>query len=316
VLERAVELVLDGDRGSIEPFSALDAVAAEARFAFVVEMDHFVHEKYAFRLACIRYLVSRGWTWFGEELDPRRGERVDRYIATGDEALLAPIDEPDWYTSGVLRQATARQPAAAFEAEQRRFAQAVRRCAPGARWFGFDIGGADADYLSAANAADTFDALQPVMALRERKMHERVRRVATDHPEAKIALMAGSLHLMKNDDAVRAPGGVGPGGTTDRSIGHVVANDLTDAPVLSMWMLNGTGTTANPWLEPPGRLLPAAGTLDAELAQRWDTPCFLSTSDDNAERDVTQMHNMVMTCRLADQVDGVVFVPRVTPIAV
>ncbi len=308
-------LDLDGEGGSLEPFAELDETADRARFAYIVEMDHFIHEKYAFRLMCIRYLVSRGWTWFGEELDPRVGDRVDRYLSTGDEALLDPVDEPDWYTSGVLVQAVARHPKQAFDAEQRRFAQGVRRCARGVRWFGFDIGGGDADYLEAANAADTFDALQPVMALRERMMHERVARVAGENPDAKIALMAGSLHLMKDDDRVSAPGGVGPGGLTDRSIGHFVAHELTDAPILSMWMLHGTGTSANPWLEPPGSLQPATDTIDAELAAVWDRPCFAAVADDSTQRRVTQMHNMVMTCRLRDQADAIVFVPEVGPIS-
>jgi hypothetical protein len=81
-------------------------------------MDHFIHEKYGFRLLCIRYLASRGWRWFGEE------------------SLLDPVPEPPWFTSGVL--ANSRQPTAALDAEQGRFMRAVPRSAPGLRWSGFD----------------------------------------------------------------------------------------------------------------------------------------------------------------------------------
>lgn len=305
---------LDGD---IAPFAALDAAAEEARVAFIVEMDHFVHEKYAFRLQCIRYLASRGWRWFGEELDARQGERVDRYLTTGDESFLDPIEEPEWYTSGVLAQANARHPKEAWEAEQCAFARAVRRAVPGVRWFGFDIGAADDEYIGLANAATTFEELRPAMAVRERLMHERVARVMRDNPGDKVALMAGSTHLMKDDGGVDTPGvGAGPGGDTEHSIGHHVAHELTDAPVLSIWMLHGSGTTANPWLPPPGRLAPAPGTVDAELAGRWQQPCLTLVTGDVEQRRVTQMHNQVMSCRLADQVDAIVFVPRVTPISV
>ena len=93
-------------------------------------MDHFIHEKYDFRLLCIRYLASRGWRWFGEELDHRQGERIDRYLTgNGDASLLDAIDEPEWYTSGILASNTDRYPKAAFDAEQRRFHEAVRRTA-------------------------------------------------------------------------------------------------------------------------------------------------------------------------------------------
>jgi erythromycin esterase-like protein len=279
-------------------------------------MDHFVHEKYAFRLRCLRYLVARGWRWFGEELDRRQGERVDAYLRGGPADLLDPIEKPEWYTRGILVQATERHPKAAFDAEQRRFAEAVRVVAPGVRWLGFDIGGADTGYLELANAATTYEELQPSMALRERLMHERVAQVLADHPDEKVALFAGSLHLMKDDATVDAPGGAGPGGDTDDSIGHHVAHVLTpDRPVLSFWMLHGAGTSANPWLPPPGELRSAPGTVDAELAARWSSPCLAVVDPADVERRrVTQMHNLVLRCRLAEQVDGVVFVPRVTPL--
>jgi erythromycin esterase-like protein len=304
LLDRAVPLDLG--------FDALDGLADAARVAYIVEMDHFIHEKYAFRLQCIRYLASRGWRWFGEELDWRQGERVDRFLSSGDASLLDPIDEPDWYTTGVLRTAVTRHPKAAFDAEQRRFAQAVRDAVPSARWFGFDIGGFDAEYLKLANAATTFEELLPAMALRERLMYRRVEDVLSQHPGERIALMAGSLHLMKDDSLVDAPGGIGPGGDTDVSLGHHIAH--LAGPVLSIWLLHGHGATANPWLPAPGALAPGEGTLDAELAAGWEQPCFVPVAGDCQPRRITQMHNMVMTCRLADQVDALVFAPQVTPV--
>jgi inorganic pyrophosphatase len=297
--------------------SVLDQRAARARVAYIVEMDHFVKEKYDFRLLCIRYLASRGWTIFGEELDWRAGERYERYLRTGDESLLDPIDEPPWYTRGVLAQASERHPKAAHDAEQKHFLRAVRRDVADVHWFGFDIGAGDPEYLRSANDADTFEALLPVMAHRERLIHERVARVLGENPDAKVALMAGSTHLLKDDDACDAPGGIGPGGDTEPSIGHFVVHSLLDGPddVLSIWMLHGRGRSANPWLPPPGELAAAAGTVDASLASQHDEPVVVVVDrHDTERRRVTQMHNLVMTCALAEQVDALVFVPEVTPL--
>src|SRR4051794_21793879 len=106
--DRAIAIELDGECGDIEPFAVLDDLASRARIAYVGEMDHFITEKYDYRLLCIRYLVSRGWRWFGEELAADRGERVDEYLRTGDDSLLDPVEEPPWFTTGVL--ANDRQP--------------------------------------------------------------------------------------------------------------------------------------------------------------------------------------------------------------
>jgi erythromycin esterase-like protein len=90
----ACPIQLDGERGTLDAFSALAPLADAARAAYIVEMDHFIHEKYDFRLLCIRYLASRGWRWCGEEIDRRQGERIDRYLTGGDGTLLDAIDDP------------------------------------------------------------------------------------------------------------------------------------------------------------------------------------------------------------------------------
>jgi hypothetical protein len=63
--DRAVPVDLDDPDADLTPFAVLDDLADRARVAFLVEMDHFVKEKSAFRLLCIRYLASSGWRWFG-----------------------------------------------------------------------------------------------------------------------------------------------------------------------------------------------------------------------------------------------------------
>ena len=314
--DRAIPIELDGDGGDLAPFAVLDQLADRARVAFLVEMDHFIAEKSELRLLCIRYLASRGWRWFGEEVDVRIGERLDGYLTSGDESLLEPLDEEPWYTSGILAAPTARHDDRAMQLDRARLVRRVKAAIPDARWFGFDIGGGDAEYLRAANAATTYEELRPVMALRERVMHERVETVLRAHPGEKVALMAGSTHLAKDDDRIETPGvGAGPGGDGTRSVGHHVAHELADGPVLSIWLLHGEGTSANPYLPPPGRLAPAAGTFDAELLARVGRPCLVPVGDDHHRRSITQMHNLVLHCRLDEQVDAIVFAPEVTPLS-
>ena len=287
----AIPIELDGERGDLAPFAVLDGLADRARVAFIGEMDHFIAEKYDFRLLCIRYLASRGWRWFGEEWPE--------------------VQRP--FTRGIL--ANDRQPTGALDAAQARFHETLRRVVPDAQWFSFDADARDTDYVELAEAATTYEALRPAMALRERIMHAKVARVLDAHPGEKVALIAAAQHLLKADDAVRAPGvGAGPGGDTEHSIGHHTAHVLTDQPVLSFWFLHGEGTSANPWLPPPARLEPAAGTFDAELLARVGRPCLVPVGDDRHRRSVTGMHNQVVHCRLAEQVDAIVFAPEVRPL--
>jgi hypothetical protein len=287
----AVPIELDGEHGDLAPFAVLDDLADRARVAFIGEMDHFVEEKYDFRLLCIRYLASRGWRFFGEEWPE--------------------VQEP--FTRGIL--ANQRQPTTALDAAQARFHDALRRLVPDASWFSFDADARDTDYIELASNAETYEALQPEMALRERIMHAKVAKVLDEHRGEKVALLAAAQHLLKDDDAARAPGVVaGPGGATDHSIGHHTVHALTDAPVLSFWFLHGEGTSANPWLPPPGDLAPAAGTFDAELLARVGSPCLVRVDHDHHRRTVTAMHNTVLHCRFAQQVDAIVFAPTVSPL--
>lgn len=297
----------------LSPFAAFDDLAERAQVAFLTEMDHFIAEKSQCRLLLIRYLASKGWKWFGEEVDPRVGRRLDAYLTTGDEAMLEPLVEDPWYTSGVLARPAGEHDDVAMQRDRAELLRAVRRAVPDARWFGFDIGADDADFIGAANAATTYEELGPVMALRERKLHARVDEFVRSHPGEKVALLAGSLHLMKNDDLVTAPGVTGPSGNGVPSTGHHVAA-THDGPILSFWFLHGEGTSANPYLPPPGALRPGKQTLNAELLERYDSPVVLRVDDDTTKRRVTHMHNADMTCRLSDQVDGIVWVPKVTPL--
>jgi len=77
-----------------EPFgeraqAALDRMLAGKRFVFLGEPDHFIVEKYPFRLMLIRYLFARGWRHVGMETGQSVGWRVDRYLETGDASYLS-----------------------------------------------------------------------------------------------------------------------------------------------------------------------------------------------------------------------------------
>ena len=311
-MERSwLKLDLRGEEADPEIFAFLDDRAQRSRFAYLVEMDHFTKEKYDFRLLVLRYLVSRGWSVAGEELPAERAARAECYLRTGDESHLRTVEEPPWFTSGVL--ATVTQPTDALDRAQARFMRAVRRRVPGIQWFGFDADSSDRDYIALCNAAPTYDALNPAMARREEIMFDRVKAALDTDPGAKIALLAGSTHLLKDDLDAHAPnpGGAGPGGGTGRSVGHRVAHELADGPVLSFWFLHGRGRSANPW-NPD--LVPQPGTMDARLLADAPEPVVVPIPADAGRGRITQMHNLVLECDLGRQVDAVVFAPRVSPL--
>lgn len=316
---RATPISLAGDAEdlarSVSAFAVLDGLAARARIAFVGEMDHFVAEKYDYRLLlCVRYLASRGWGWFGEELPAARGRRAEAYLRSGDDTLLDPVDEPPWFASGPL--ANQRQPTAALDAAHSAFLRTVRAAVPQTHWFGFDADSSDEDYLGLANAATDYDQLRPAMARREQIMQSHVARVLAEHPGEKVALFGAAAHLLKDGDTAVTKGvGAGPGGDQVHSLGHYVGHDLTDEPVLAVWMLHGEGRSDNPWLPAPGRLRPPRGTLDAQLLRRLDESALITIDGDRRPRRITVMHNLVMRCCLAEQVDALVFVPHVRPLS-
>ena len=64
---------------------------AGKRFAFLGEPDHFIIEKYPFRLLLIQYLLERGWRHVGMETGRSVGWRVDRYLETGDPPYLSDL---------------------------------------------------------------------------------------------------------------------------------------------------------------------------------------------------------------------------------
>jgi erythromycin esterase-like protein len=81
--ERAIafnDLEATDENENTRRLSILDSLVAGKRFAYVGESDHFIHEKYAYRLAILNYLAARGFTHVGEEIGASDGMRIDRYI--------------------------------------------------------------------------------------------------------------------------------------------------------------------------------------------------------------------------------------------
>lgn len=65
----------------------MDTIAAK-RVVFLGEPDHYIHEKYAMRLAFLRRLFARGWRRIGMEMGYSDGAHIDAYLESGDEREL------------------------------------------------------------------------------------------------------------------------------------------------------------------------------------------------------------------------------------
>ncbi len=141
----------DGATADTAPLAVLDAALADADVVCLGEMNHFVHEKSDFRLWCARWLASRGWTRFAEELGWSDGVRVSRYLRSGDESEFARLPsfnyrghlraDRDDLPGGILKASRENYPVDAFVAEQSRFYSGLR-ASGGTALCGIDIDGA------------------------------------------------------------------------------------------------------------------------------------------------------------------------------
>ncbi len=161
---RANAIALDGvdpARGA-EALAPLDPLLEGKRIVFLGEANHWIREKYAYRVLFLTWLRSRGFGVVGEELSWSDGWHVDRFLRTGDERELARVtaygyrgdqrSDRDDSPTGILKQSFDAYPFAPFRAEQTRFAHALRGL--GFRYFGFDV-----DYEPGAGYALLDDAL-------------------------------------------------------------------------------------------------------------------------------------------------------------
>ncbi|HWQ88609.1 MAG TPA: erythromycin esterase family protein [Desulfitobacteriaceae bacterium] len=104
----------------------------------------------------LRYLISRGWRYIGEELGFSDGIRVERYLETGDGSYLEQIaaygyegalrtDRVDKAT-GILKSSSENYPVQKFKSEQLRLVRALREINNSftlnhdrIHYFGFDL---------------------------------------------------------------------------------------------------------------------------------------------------------------------------------
>lgn len=164
------DLPFDGLAENIAKLSPLDAAVDRADIVFLGELNHFVHEKNDFRLLLLRYLASRGWTVFGEELSWSDGVRVGRFITTGDDRELERVttfgyegclrEDRDDRPAGILGDSSGSYPTELFRAEQARLYRGIRDIngsLGSIRYFGFDI-----DALPGGGYEDIAELLAPV----------------------------------------------------------------------------------------------------------------------------------------------------------
>jgi erythromycin esterase-like protein len=199
---------LDSVEENAQRLSILDSSLAGKRFAYIGESDHFIHEKYAYRLLMLNYLASRGFTHLGEEFGASDGTRIDRLIATGDESQLERIamfgysgairTDRDDRPTGILRDSFDTYPVAQFTAEQKRFAHGLRRI--DMRFFGFDI-----DALPGGGYEDLAEILASMPAdSATNTLRIKLQRVDGETIKQEIARLDEALQLIDEDTRLSA----------------------------------------------------------------------------------------------------------------
>ncbi|EYF07093.1 erythromycin esterase family protein [Chondromyces apiculatus] len=116
--------------------TAIDHLVAGKRIVFLGEPDHYIHEKYPYRLAILRRLSRHGFHHLGMEIGTSDGARIDRYLDSGDEQALARValfgyagkspEERRELERFQPRVESDRAALRAFAAEERRFFRALR----------------------------------------------------------------------------------------------------------------------------------------------------------------------------------------------
>ncbi len=141
---------------SPDDLSFLDDLLKGKRIVYLGESDHWVNQKYDYRLILVRYLFDRGWRRIGMEMDFCDGKRIDRYLETGDSSHLERValygykggwredrdDLPDGFPgfqNPEFRRSFIKQEYR-FLAALRSLDESLKRNSPRLSWFGFDVG--------------------------------------------------------------------------------------------------------------------------------------------------------------------------------
>ncbi|MBN1505056.1 MAG: erythromycin esterase family protein [Candidatus Eisenbacteria bacterium] len=196
-----------------EDFSFLDKALEGKRIIYIAESDHWVNQKYDYRLTLIRHLFNRGWRRIGMEMDFCDGKRVDRYLDTGDPSHLERValygykggwrEDRDDIPQGFpgIRAPKFRK---AFVSQERRFlrqlrslSESRRKGTPRLSWFGFDVGlmpcvaYEDAQEILANHASNP--AIQEVL--------KRLRRVEAESRDAEAQRLVGLLGFIETESS-------------------------------------------------------------------------------------------------------------------
>lgn len=131
--ETAVPIDLEA---GLDP-ALLAPLVERARVVYLGEPDHFIAEKYAFRLAFLEALHALGWRHLGMEMGHSDGQRYDRYLETGDEASL--LDVGLYGSVGDVDAAIESGGFLGAEMSYARRLRAIGAEGAGYRYFGFDL---------------------------------------------------------------------------------------------------------------------------------------------------------------------------------
>ena len=178
-------------------------------------------------------------------------------------------------------------------------------------------------YAVDAHPAVEWLDLRGPLAAREQLMHRHVDAVL-DEPELaagqRVALQAGSLHLLKDDRlASKLDRSLGPGGGLVPSVGHHLAQrpDVGPDRVAAIWMLCGSGRDSNPMVPGAQAVEPQRGTLNAALAAvAAGQPLLVPLTGLEGEVVVQHMYGATFATPAIGQLDAVVFAPQVSPLKV
>lgn len=253
--------------------------------------------------------------WFGFDVDgwTTAGLEVLRELGRADPAVAAVVT------------ALAQVPGEPLQAEADRAAAVLAAAGPlpavAARTL--DALATTLRYATEAYPAATWEELRRPMATREQLMCRHVDAVLDDPafagPDGKVALQAGSLHLLKDDGAIRdETPGIGPGGGWVPSIGHHVTHraEVGADRVLAVWMVCGHGRDANPLVPDQATIAPRPGTLNAALDEvSGATSVLVSLAGLPGYVRIQHMHGSVLRTPVVGQLDAVVYVPAVSPLA-
>lgn len=224
------------DPGALDPvvLAPLERALAGKRVVLLGEPDHFIHEKNDVRALLIGWLFARGFRHVGMEMGHSGAWRMDRYLASGDEAWLGRValygylgDQRPDRDDGVAGWTEGRDEELGrrVDAESRWLLRRLRALnadrpegAPRLEWFGYD-----ASFLPGGGYADAAELLAPrADAPVVKDVLARLARVDGEARAAEVArLDALVAHLASRHDELVAELGEADARELARMVGNL-----------------------------------------------------------------------------------------------